>query len=83
MSLAKLKSRRAAAVAAGLCQVCCVRPHQPGRRRCEPCAMRTRAYQQGQRTPHVPKTPFCVECQAARKHRADCAHWGEPMRSEA
>lgn len=72
MSLAKLKSRRAAAVAAGLCQVCCRAPVTPGRRRCEPCAQRTRAYQQGQRTPRVPAVPFCVECQMARRHRWDC-----------
>lgn len=77
MSLAKLRTRRAAAVAAGLCQVCCVRPHAPGRRRCDLCAQRHRAWQQGRRTPMASSSPFCLECLMAPfrglKHRADCS----------
>ena len=80
MSLAKLKLKRAAAVAAGLCQVCCRVPAEPNRRRCEPCAQRHRNYQQGLRVPKKKRAKddlWCIECSACGWHRGDCSQWGK------
>ncbi len=74
---ASQKARRDRARAEGLCIQCCREPARPGIVRCARCAAMASSYittnYVGGSAAHVVKaSEFCVECQAARFHRAEC-----------